>query len=184
MQSAQIVPRVRGAPARSAFRGARRSRFSGGRRTFLAQGLAAMLVGVAASTGLLRPARVLAREWPRQAFEANGLAAALAGLYGDATLQEAPPGAITITSPSEAENGAVVPVTVATTLPNAEQIAVFDEKNPIPLIASAAFSGARPYLALRIKMGESSDVHVVVKTASGVYRARQTVRVAVGGCGT
>lgn len=153
------------------------------RRTFLKQVLASTFVGAAASAGLLAPARVLAAQWPRQAFEAKGLEDAFGRLYNGASAQEAAPDAITIKAPSEAENGGVVPITVTTNLPNVEQIAVFGAKNPIPLVASASFTGARPYLGLRIKMGESSDVHVVVKTANGLYRARQSVRVAVGGCG-
>ncbi|BAU49201.1 sulfur oxidation protein SoxY [Sulfurifustis variabilis] len=152
------------------------------RRTFLKQGLASALVGAGASAGLLAPARLLA-EWPRQAFEAKGVDDALRGLYGGASPQAAPEGAITIKAPGEAENGAVVPITITTNLPNVRQVAILGEKNPIPLIASAAFSGALPYLAMRIKMGESSDVHVVVETADGLYRARRNVRVAVGGCG-
>lgn len=152
------------------------------RRTFLGHTLVSAVVGAAASAGLLAPARVLAVGWPQAAFEADSMEGALTRLYGG-TPRVGAPGSITIEAPSEAENGAVVPITVTTTLPNVEQIAVLGEKNPIPLIASASFTGARPHLTLRIKMGESSDVHVVVKTVDGVYRANRNVRVAVGGCG-
>lgn len=154
------------------------------RRWFLVQALSSALAGIMASAGLLAPVRLLASSWPRQAFAAQDLEGAQRQLHGTAGTRDAAPGSITIKAPREAENGAVVPITIATDLPDVEQIAVFGEKNRIPLIANARFSGARPYLSLRIKMGESSDLHVVVKTANGLYRKRQHVLVAAGGCAT
>ncbi|MEW6331958.1 MAG: thiosulfate oxidation carrier protein SoxY, partial [Pseudomonadota bacterium] len=67
--------------------------------------------------------------------------------------------------------------------PNVEAIAVFVEKNPSPLVAHASFTGADGYFSARMKMGQTSDVHAVVKAGGKLYTAKQNVKVTVGGCG-
>lgn len=151
------------------------------RRTFLKGSLAAGTIALAAAAGLLRPARVLAAEWPKDAFGAKKIEEALKSLYG--TAQATASGAIKIKAPIQAENGAVVPIAVSAELPGVEAISIYVEKNNFPLVANVNLSGAAGYFSTRMKMGQTSDVHVVCKAGGKVYSAKQTIKVTVGGCG-
>ena len=77
----------------------------------------------------------------------------------------------------------MVPIAVSATLPNVQGLAVFVEKNAQPLVASVALTGAAGYFSARMKMGQTSDVHVVCKAGGKLYSAKQTIKVTVGGCG-
>jgi len=151
------------------------------RRTFLKGTVAGSVLAVAASAGLLTPTRVLAAAWPAAAFEAKNIDDALNGLYGTSAAADSK--AITIKAPIQAENGAVVPIAVSTTLPGVESIAIFVQANAAPLIASVALSGAEGYFSARMKMGKTSDVKIVVKSGGKLYTASQQIKVTVGGCG-
>ena len=151
------------------------------RRTFLQGTLAGGVLAVAASAGLLTPTRVLAAAWPASAFEAKSVDDVLKSLYGSTAAADSK--AITINAPIQAENGAVVPITVSTSLPNVESIAILVIGNASPLVASVNLSGAQGYFSARMKMGKTSDVKVVVKSAGKLYTASQQVKVTVGGCG-
>ena len=109
------------------------------------------------------------------------LAGALKGLYGTSAAADSK--AITIKAPIQAENGAVVPIAVSTSLPGVESIAIFVQANERPLIASVALSGAEGYFSARMKMGKTSDVKVVVKSGGKLHTASQQIKVTVGGCG-
>jgi sulfur-oxidizing protein SoxY len=86
--------------------------------------------------------------------------------------------------PEIAENGAVVPVTIRSDLENVESISIVVEKNPRPLAATfEMLPGTLPEVSNRIKMGETSDVMAVVKTADGIYSTSKQVKVTIGGCG-
>jgi sulfur-oxidizing protein SoxY len=151
------------------------------RRTFLKSTLAGTALTVAAAAGLLKPARVLAAEWPKAAFDAEKIEAALQALYGSG--QAAPSGSIKIKAQLQAETGDQVPISVTADLPNVEAISIYVEKNARPLVANVSLSGAEPYFNTRMKMGQTSDVHVVCKSAGKLYSAKQTIKVTVGGCG-
>ena len=151
------------------------------RRTFLKGTVAGSVLAVAASAGLLAPTRVLAAAWPASAFEAKSIDDALKGLYGTTATAESK--AITIKAPIQAENGAVVPITVSTTLANVEAIAIMVAGNANPLVANVALSGAEGYFSARMKMGKTSDVKVVVKSGGKLHTASQQIKVTVGGCG-
>ena len=151
------------------------------RRTFLKGTVAGSVLAVAASAGLLTPTRVLAAAWPAAAFDAKTIDEALKGLYGTSTAADSK--AITIKAPIQAENGAVVPIAVSTSLPGVESIAIFVQANERPLIASVALSGAEGYFSARMKMGKTSDVKVVVKSGGKLHIASQQIKVTVGGCG-
>ncbi len=91
---------------------------------------------------------------------------------------------ITITAPDTAEDGAVIPVTVQSTLPVAEEIALFVEKNPFPLAAHFRLAkNTQAFVSLRLKMNETGDVVAIVKAEDRFYSQRQRVNVVVGGCG-
>ena len=151
------------------------------RRTFLQSTLAGSVLAVAASAGLLTPIRVLAAAWPAGAFEAKTIDDALKSLYGTTTTVDSK--AITITAPPQAENSAVVPITVSTTLPNVESIAILVAGNPNPLVANATLFGAAGFFSARMKMGKTSDVKVIVKSGGKLHVATQQIKVTVGGCG-
>lgn len=91
---------------------------------------------------------------------------------------------IALEVPLIAENGAIVPIAVETTLADVRELVILVERNPTPVAARFALDPALdPYVSLRIKMNESGEVVAVVKTASGCFGARKRVQVVVGGCG-
>jgi sulfur-oxidizing protein SoxY len=151
------------------------------RRVFLKGTLASSAVAVAVGAGLLSPRKVMAA-WPTNAFEAKSVQAALQGaLGGDLT---SPSDAIEIKAPEIAENGAVVPVTVSTKLPNPDLITLLAEGNQTPLAATFTLAAnANGMVATRIKMGKTSNVIAVVRSGGKLYSARKEVKVTIGGCG-
>jgi sulfur-oxidizing protein SoxY len=151
------------------------------RRTFLKGTVAGSVLAVAATAGLLTPTRVLAAAWPAAAFDAKSIDDSLKSLYGTSAAADSK--AIAIKAPIQAENGAVVPIAVSTSLPGVESIAIFVQANERPLIASVALSGAEGYFSARMKMGKTSDVKVVVKSGGKLHVASQQIKVTVGGCG-
>lgn len=151
------------------------------RRVFLKGALASSVVAVAAGAGLLRPTRVLAAEWPKDAFAAKSVADVIKSLHGGG--QAASSGDVKLKAPIQAENGAVVPITVSTSLPNVQAISILVAKNATPLVANTEITGAGGFFSTRMKMAESSDVQVVVKAGGKLYTAKQMVKVTVGGCG-
>ncbi len=151
------------------------------RRTFLQGTVAGSAVAVAVGAGLVSPRNVLAA-WPQSAFEAKSVQDALTSLFGsDAT---SPSGDIKIKAPDIAENGAVVPVTVSTSIAGISDISIIVEKNPAPLAANFKLgANAKGFVATRIKMGKTSNVIAVVKAGGKAYAARKDVKVTIGGCG-
>jgi sulfur-oxidizing protein SoxY len=145
----------------------------------LKSAVSAALVATAVAAGLLKPGRVLA-EWNSAAFAAKKPADALAAIgAGDAARSPD----IVVKAPDIAENGAVVPVEVVTTLPEVESIAILGEKNVYPLVALYTLSDFGGSLSTRIKMGETASVRAVVRAGGKVYTATREVKVTVGGCG-
>jgi sulfur-oxidizing protein SoxY len=149
------------------------------RRLLLRRG-AAMLAAVWAGV-VLKPLRALAADWPKPAFESHHFDEAVRNLFG--TTQTVPSASLKISAPFQAENGASVRFSVSTDLPNVSTIAVFVEKNERPLIMSMNFDNALPYFSLRLKMAQSSDVHVIARSQGRLYSAKQNIKVTVGGCG-
>jgi len=128
------------------------------------------------------PRTLLAATWPEKAFAASEADAAMSTLFG--TNESTPSDRITLKVPEIAENGAVVPVTISTTLENVESISIVVRNNPRPLAASFEIpAGTLPDVSSRIKMGETSDVIAVVRTNTGIYSTSKQVKVTIGGCG-
>ena len=92
---------------------------------------------------------------------------------------------VTITGPDIAENGAVVPVGAATTLPGVKRLLLLVEKNPSMLAAMFDVTDAvEPNISTRVKMGQSSNVFAVAITADNkVLYAAKEIKVTLGGCG-
>ena len=151
------------------------------RRTFLQGTLASSMVGAAVSAGLLTPRMVLAA-WPEAAFGAKSVDDALNRLYK--SVNHSPSGDIKIKAPDIAENGAVVPITVSTSLSKVESISVLVEKNPSPLAANFNLAAnTEGFVSTRVKMGKTSDLIAVVKSNGNLFSAKKQVKVTIGGCG-
>ncbi len=119
--------------------------------------------------------------WSESAMKANESTAAMNELFG--TAENVASAEVKLKAPEIAENGAVVPLEVSTSLP-AEQIAIFIDKNPSPLAMTATFgAGAAGLVKTRVRMGETSNVVAVVKSGGKLYSASQEVKVTIGGCG-
>ena len=129
---------------------------------------------------IARPLAALAA-WNKEAFTAKTPGEALKGLgIGNAT----PSKDLQIEAPEIAENGAVVPIEISSSVPGTSAIAVVIEKNPFPLAARFEFKeGALPFVKLNVKMGESSDVRVVAFAGGKQYTATREIKVTIGGCG-
>ena len=150
------------------------------RRLFLKASLSAGAVGMAVGAGMLAPGAVLAA-WNTAAFSAETIGDALKEGLGSDTSTDS--GEVTMVVPDSPENGAVVPVEVTTTLPGVQSIALLVEKNPRPL-CGLFHPGKRmkPWVSIRVKVSESSEIIAVVKAGDKLYSARQAVKVTIGGC--
>ncbi len=138
------------------------------------------LAALLASVGTLPQAAHAAYNAP--AFEAKTMAELMKVLGGSMPAESKD---VTITAPDIAENGAVVPVSVATTLPGAKRLLVLVEKNPSLMSAMFEVSDAvDANFATRVKMGQSSNVYAVAMMGDGkVLFAVKEVKVTLGGCG-
>jgi sulfur-oxidizing protein SoxY len=151
------------------------------RRIFLKGSLATGAVGIAVSTGLLTPGVSLAA-WSKDAFEATDVNAATAALYGSSSMDASDK--IKIKAPDIAENGAVVPVTVSTSIDGVSSISIFADKNATPLTAEFLLGpSTEGFVSTRIKMGKTANVVAVVKAGDKLYSTSKEVKVTIGGCG-
>ena len=154
------------------------------RRRFLKSSLITGLLGWAAGAGLLIPRWVWAA-WPSSAFQSKTLFGALEPLFGNGSVNLTPADEdITLTVTDIAENGAVVPVTVSTRLPNVESITLLVDKNPNSLVAQFKLGkNTQAYIKTNIKMAETSKLHAVVKSGDKLYSTNKKVKVTLNGCG-
>ncbi len=151
------------------------------RRHFLKNTMATGTIALAASSGLLVPGQVLAA-WNKKAFDAKDVQSALKDIIGTELTEASDK--IHIKAPQIAENGAVVPVTISSTLSNVKSITIISEKNSTPLIAKFNLKGkAEAYISTRIKMGKTSNIIAVCESGGKFYSARKEVKVTIGGCG-
>jgi sulfur-oxidizing protein SoxY len=151
------------------------------RRKFLKS---AMYIGASASAigaGILAPGRTFAA-YATEAFSAKDISGALTAAVGsDAHTASSE---IKIKAPDIAENGAVVPVTVSSTLPNVESITIIASANATPLTSTYTLpSGTEAFVSTRIKMGKTANVLAVVKSNGQLFSTSKEVKVTIGGCG-
>ena len=91
---------------------------------------------------------------------------------------------VQVTGPDIAENGAVVPVGVSSTLPSVTMVAILIEKNPNALAASFTLpEGTLANVQTRVKMGQTSNVYALVKSGDKFFMATKEIKVTLGGCG-
>ncbi|ODU40509.1 MAG: thiosulfate oxidation carrier protein SoxY [Thiobacillus sp. SCN 63-374] len=150
------------------------------RRNVLKGAAGAGTVAIAVAAGLLKPTQAMAA-WNKSAFEAKNVGDAMKGLgvAGPADSKE-----ITIKAPDIAENGAVVPVEVTSSIAGTTSIAILAEKNATPLVGTYNMAGGtQGYISTRIKMGQTSLVRAVVNAGGKSYTAAKEVKVTIGGCG-
>jgi len=151
------------------------------RRDVLRAGGGASLFALLAAAGMLRPQAALAADWNEKAFEAKNVKDALDALgAGNAASSND----IVMTAPEIAENGAVVPIAAVSKIPGTEQISILIAKNPTALAASFDIpAGTEAAVSTRVKLAQSTDVHVLVKAQGKYYITKKEVKVTIGGCG-
>lgn len=140
------------------------------------------LAGLGIACGLSVPALADdAPGWPQEAFRQKSEADALKALYGKtAEVSDK----ITLDLPEIAENGAVVPVSVATSLPDVTSVSFLVPENPFTIAASYKIpEGTLPQVSCRIKMAKTSKVVAIVESAGKLYSTSKDVKVTLGGCG-
>lgn len=145
----------------------------------------AALAGVlGASLNAMRSVAAFAADaagWPTDAFKQKNEADALKALYGKtAEVSDK----VKLDAPEIAENGAVVPISVSSTLPKVTSISLMVLENPYALAASYKIpEGTLPAVSNRLKMAKTSKVVAVVESDGKLYSASKEVKVTVGGCG-
>ena len=151
------------------------------RRNLLQASGGATIMALAASAGVFKSGNLYAEEWNKAAFDTKSLQDTVKAFGGAAATESKD---ITINSPDIAENGAVVPVSVSSKLGKTESIAILVEKNPNALSASFDIpGGTEPFVSTRVKMGQTSNVHALVKADGKFYFATKEIKVTLGGCG-
>jgi sulfur-oxidizing protein SoxY len=158
------------------------SEFSATRRLIL-QGVACVaLVGLGPVSFGVTPAFAAANDkYPEDAFKQKGDADAIKSLYGKTA---EPSDKVKLDAPEIAENGAVVPISVSSTLADVTSISILVAQNPNALAASYKIpAGTMPSVANRLKMAKTSNVIAVVEAGGKLYSATKEVKVTVGGCG-
>ncbi|MEJ2375365.1 MAG: thiosulfate oxidation carrier protein SoxY [Pseudolabrys sp.] len=151
------------------------------RRTILKGALAGGLVGLGLGSFPFPAFAADAKGWPADAFKHKSEADTLKALYGKTA---EPSDKINLDAPEIAENGAVVPIAVSSTLPKVTGIAVLVLKNPNVLAAAYKIpEGTMASVSSRLKMAKTGKVVAVVESNGKLYSATKDVKVTVGGCG-
>jgi len=141
----------------------------------------ALFRSVITAAAVLAIPRWLFAARPDAAFNAEDATTAVNDLFGGSVTES---DQVILKIPDIAENGAVVPVTVSTELPDVEAIGVIVANNPTPLAALFELSPQSvAEISVRIKMGESSPVQAIVRAGGKLYSATKEVKVTIGGCG-
>lgn len=139
------------------------------------------IFGMAVAAGLLTPLDAHAEEWNKAAFDTKNLNDTIKALGGMTAILSRD---VVINAPDIAENGAVVPVSVSTALPNVQQIAILVEKNPNTLSGNFIIpAGTEASISTRVKMAQTSNVHALVKADGKWLLATKEIKVTLGGCG-
>ena len=122
-----------------------------------------------------------AKEWPADAFKQKSEADVLKALYGKTAEAS---DKISLDAPEIAENGAIVPIAVSSTLPNVTGIAILVLNNPNVLAAAYKIpAGTEAEASNRLKMAKTSKVVAVMESNGKLYSVSKQVKVTVGGCG-
>jgi sulfur-oxidizing protein SoxY len=152
------------------------------RRMILKGAAVLALVGLAGIRFDLTSAFAAANDkYPEDAFKQKSIDDTLKALYGKTA---EPSDKVKLDAPEIAENGAVVPISVSSTLAEVTSISILVAENPNALAASYKIpAGTIPNVANRLKMAKTSNVIAVVEAGGKLYSATKEVKVTVGGCG-
>lgn len=153
------------------------------RRLFLKYILANGTMTTAICAGLITPHAALAA-WPKTAFEATSIPAALKTLLGN-NETTAKRYAIEIkTRPHLDDGGTKITVTITTSIPNIDSITLLTTGNQTPLVASFRFGGKTvESLATRIKMKNKGEVIAIIKSGDHLFSETASVDFSSCGCG-
>ena len=153
------------------------------RRRVLKSGSGATLLTLLAAAGWLHPADAHAADaWNQAAFDTHSFDETMKALGGTTPVPSA--GITFFQTPDIAENGAVVPIGVTSTIPRTESIAILIEKNPSMLTAVFDIpAGTEPSISTRVKMAQTSNVFALVKAGGKYFVASKEIKVTLGGCG-
>jgi sulfur-oxidizing protein SoxY len=156
---------------------------NGQRRNLLKTGGGATLLTLLAAAGWLRSADAQAADdWNKAAFEAKTMDETVKAFGGGAPAQSKD--IVFVSTPDIAENGAVVPIGITSSIPKTASIAILIEKNPNMLAANFDIPpGTDPSITTRVKMGQSSNVYALVMADGKYYVASKEIKVTLGGCG-
>lgn len=120
-------------------------------------------------------------KYPEDAFKQKDGKEAIKLLYGRTA---EPSDKIKLDAPEIAENGAVVPISISTSLPNVTSVAFVVPENPNVLAAYYKIpEGTMPDIANRLKMAKTSSVIALVESGGKLFSATKEVKVTIGGCG-
>jgi sulfur-oxidizing protein SoxY len=120
-------------------------------------------------------------KYPEDAFKQKSDSDAIKSLYGKTA---EPSDKVKLDAPEIAENGAVVPISVSSSLPDVTSISILVADNPNALAASYKIpAGTLPSVANRLKMAKTTNVIAIVEAGGKLYSATKEVKVTVGGCG-
>ena len=156
--------------------------FPATRRLILKGAASVALIGLGNLPFGLAPAFAAANDkYPEDAFKQKGDADAIKALYGKTA---EPSDKVKMDAPEIAENGAVVPISVSSTLDNVTSITILVAENPNALAASYRIpEGTLPSVANRLKMAKTTNVIAIVEAGGKLYSTTKEVKVTVGGCG-
>ena len=148
------------------------------RRGFIKAGLAVPLFGVMPWTASLANAH------PHGDFLVpQDIHEELIKLYGNGANTIANTDKLELAVPPIAENGAVVPVRVKGEKGHFSSLAIFVARNPKPLASRFTLhEGTDLGIAVRLKVGKTSDIYVVANTDKGLVGVKRLVKVTIG-CG-
>lgn len=146
----------------------------------IARPIARSLLASTIILGSLMATSVLARELPQDPLD-SVMWQSMADRFmpeGEVVFDER----VKVMAPLSAENQFHVPVTVdASQLDDVQQIVVVADLNPIPLVMNMRPEKALSYIGFRLKLQQTSPIHVGVLTGDGVWRVGYAVVDAAGG---
>jgi sulfur-oxidizing protein SoxY len=156
--------------------------FSATRRLVLQGAGVVALIGLGNMAFGPTPAFATANDkYPEDAFKQKSDADAIKSLYGKTA---EPSDKVKMDAPEIAENGAVVPISVTTSLADVTSISILVAENPNALAASYKIpAGTMPSVANRLKMAKTTNVIAIVEAGGKLYSTTKEVKVTVGGCG-
>ncbi len=150
------------------------------RRNFLKTACSAFCLSIVAKFGLIFT-RAAEAAWPEKAFHSNKLNDVLLNLFQQNKTTKTK--RIKLKIPGIAQDGAVVPLTITSTLRQIDRIVIFVAQNPRPLIADFELSpNMEVFVRTRIRMADTGHVTVIARANGKLYSTQKQVSVAIGGC--